>query len=179
MAKQQDFVLKERAKRWCRSNRRKSSEKSQLEAADMQKQRSMGAARSGTKTFRDSNDQDCITEEINRQKRWQGTSGNQRRGLSQQRQIRQGIPAIKTFLGILRAQTGGLDLGTGGLSQGIPSTRFAFRLDARLDEKSGSDSLVARFQSGSTRDWPLCIRAKAACCKDCKTTIYSESYSSE
>ena len=141
MAKQQDFVLKERAKKMVQIESQEEQRQSQLEAADMQKQRSNG--RCQDRNNDNSNDQDCVTEEINRRRESQGTSGNPAPRLDQQTpDPGQGIPAYQNN-GILRAQSGGLDLGTGGLSQGIPSYSSLSDLMLPAGLKSGSDSLVA------------------------------------
>jgi hypothetical protein len=175
LAKQQDFVLKERARKMVQIESLEDQRASQLDATGAQKQDANAHCRYN-RDDENGEDQDCAADDINRRRDRQGAD-NQFNATTSRPTSRAG-----NFRLSKQRDTAGaiwrLDLGTGGLSQGIQS-QFAFRLDAAgwVEEQIG---LVGRgeFQSGSTRLAAL-WHPKVACCRLQNNDPYSESYSSE
>jgi protein involved in polysaccharide export with SLBB domain len=142
LAKQQDFVLKERAKKMVQIESLEDQRASQLDAPGAQKQDANAHCRYN-RDDENGEDQDCAAEDINRRRDRQGTTGNPiQRNDQQTNDPGQGIPSNQNNA-ILRAQAGGIDLGSGGLPQNIPSYGSLADLMLPTGMKSGSDSLVA------------------------------------
>jgi protein involved in polysaccharide export with SLBB domain len=144
LGKQQDFVLKERAKRMVQIEAQEDQRALQAEPTDRRSQNINSSCRGGNYDQNNPEDSECEEDGAPRRRGDQGTSGAPSPQNEQQQPSApgQGFPTNPNA-SVLRAQAGGLELGSGNLTES--SSPFGSLADLMLPTsmKSGTDSLVA------------------------------------
>lgn len=144
LGKQQDLVLKERAKRMVQIEAQEDQRALQPEPTDRRSQNINTSCRGGNYDENDPEDSECEEDGAARRRGHQGTSGapSPRNEQQQPSAPEQGFPTNPNA-SVLRAQAGGLELGSGNLTES--SSTFGSLADLMLPTsmRSGTDSLVA------------------------------------
>jgi protein involved in polysaccharide export with SLBB domain len=144
LGKQQDFVLKERAKRMVQIEAQEDQRALQAEPTDRRGQNINTSCRSGNYDQNNPEDSECEEDGATRRRGDQGTSGAPSPQIEQQQPSApgQGFPTNPNA-SLLRAQAGGLEIGSGNLTESSSSLGSLADLMLPTSMKSGTDSLVA------------------------------------
>jgi len=144
LGKQQDLVLKERAKRMVQIEAQEDQRALQPEPTDRRSQNINTSCRGGNYDQNNPEDSECEEDGAARRRGDQGTPGAPSPQNEQQQPSApgQGFPTIPNA-SVLRAQAGGLELGSGNLTESSSSVGSLADLMLPTSMKSGTDSLVA------------------------------------
>jgi protein involved in polysaccharide export with SLBB domain len=144
LGKQQDLVLKERAKRMVQIEAQEDQRALQAEPTDRRGQNINTSCRSGNYDENNPEDSECGEDGAVRRRGDQGISGAPppRNEQQQPSPPEQGFPTNPNA-SVLRAQAGGLELGSGNLAESSSSFGSLADLMLPTSMKGGADSLVA------------------------------------
>ena len=144
LGKQQDLILKERAKRMVQIEAQEDQQALQAEPKDRRSQNINTSCRGGNYDENNPEDSECGEDGAARRRGDQGTSGAPppRNEQQQPSTPEQGFPTNPNA-SVLRAQAGGLELGSGSLTESSSSFGSLADLMLPTSMKSGTDSLVA------------------------------------